>query len=230
MQFLESSVIGLRAAIYELSSPNQKLRILLFPMVHIGNPTYYDEISRRLDECDNVVFEGVQSSKVWFLVQSYKIVVRRKSLGLVTQTSALRIKDRNLNLIHGDTTPEDFEKSWKKIPMYSRLLVQVLAPIYGVWGYLTATRNSLASGHSVEQIATYDDSFDDQNMQAFKQTIIDERDKILVEVLDEHVNESGEESQTTAIVYGASHMPVAFAALSKMFGYNVAKAEWIQVI
>ncbi len=183
MQFLESSALGLRSAFYELSSPHKKLNFLIFPMIHIGAPQLYANINQRLDACDNVVYEGVKSTKSWFLVQSYKMVVKRKSLGLVSQRSALSLQNRGLNLIHGDTTAEAFYESWRKIPWYFRQLVLLLSPLYGCWRYLTATRQSLTKGHTVDSLPESKEYVDDQAAEAVHQAILKDRDNVLLEVL-----------------------------------------------
>ncbi|MCJ8272785.1 MAG: TraB/GumN family protein [Psychrosphaera sp.] len=229
MQFLESSVLGLRSAFYELSSPDKKLKFLIFPMVHIGDPQYYANIDQRLDACDNVVYEGVKSTKSWFLVQSYKLVVKRKSLGLVTQRSALSLQNRGLNLIHGDTTAEAFYASWRKIPWYFRQLILLLSPLYGCWRYLTATRQSLAKGHTVDSLPESKEYIDEQANEAFQQALIKDRDEVLLEVLTNHIESNASNPQTTAIIYGARHMP-AVISLLRRYGYTVTKSEWVQAI
>ena len=52
MQFIESSVIGLRAACHVLRSPEHGAEICLFPMIHIGTANFYAEVRRRLEACD----------------------------------------------------------------------------------------------------------------------------------------------------------------------------------
>jgi hypothetical protein len=57
MQFIESSVIGLRAACHVLRSPEHGAEICLFPMIHIGTANFYAEVRRRLEACDLLLFE-----------------------------------------------------------------------------------------------------------------------------------------------------------------------------
>ena len=54
-------------------------------MIHIGTPVYYQNIRKRLELCDVIFVEGVNSSKAAFLAWFYRFIVYRKSLGLVTQ-------------------------------------------------------------------------------------------------------------------------------------------------
>lgn len=92
MQFLESSMLGLRSAFYQFTSPDHALKFYIFPMVHIGLPAYYQTIVEDLKVCDNVIFAGVKSKKVWLNTQAYKLTVKKKSLGLITQNQGLPLK------------------------------------------------------------------------------------------------------------------------------------------
>ncbi|MDH5233024.1 MAG: hypothetical protein OEY38_23470 [Gammaproteobacteria bacterium] len=230
MQFLESSVIGLRAAIYQFSSSEHNLEFVVFPMVHIGDPLYYQQILKQLGACDNVIFEGVKSKKIWFLTQSYKIVAKRKSLGLVTQNSALRLKELPLNLIHGDVSEDKFNKAWSEIPLYFRILVSLLAPLYGVYKYLSASRESLAQGHTLDDLNTMEDLSDTDAEIALNKVILDDRDRELIATIEKHVKLHRNKQEKTAIIYGAKHMPAVVTVLTTKFGYRVTNSEWVSAI
>ena len=228
MQFLESSAIGLRSAFYELKSNDHNLEIVLFPMVHIGLPSFYSQIQDELEDCDYLIYEGVASARSWFIVQSYKLVTRRADLGLVLQNEALNTSSLSLSRIHGDISTEAFDASWKQLPIHLRACILCLAPLYGAWRYLTATHESLARGHSVNDYPEFDELSDD--MEQLRELILDERDRRLVEVLRQHVAKNGHTTHKTALVWGASHMPAAFSCLSGEFGFRVSKGEWVQAI
>jgi hypothetical protein len=230
MQFLESSVIGLRAAIYRFSSKSLELELLIFPMVHIGDPSYYRYIKTQLSNCDSVVFEGVKSKKTWFLVQSYKILQKKKSLGLELQSKALNIENMPIQKIHGDVTAEEFDKSWRQIPLWFRTIVLICAPLYGIYQYLVTDRTSLAKDHSVESVPLKNDIDESKESLKFDEAILHDRDSKLVEVLEDHIATHGNRSETTAIVYGARHIPAVVAFLSEKYGFKVTKSEWVQAI
>jgi hypothetical protein len=44
MQLLESSALGLRAALIRLAGPNSLIKVSLFPMVHIGERSFFDAV------------------------------------------------------------------------------------------------------------------------------------------------------------------------------------------
>ena len=48
MQFIESSIIGLRSAVTTFTRPATPLRFILFPMVHVGEQQFYDEVAARI--------------------------------------------------------------------------------------------------------------------------------------------------------------------------------------
>jgi len=41
MQFIESSIVGLRSAVTTFTRPVTPLRFILFPMVHVGEQQFY---------------------------------------------------------------------------------------------------------------------------------------------------------------------------------------------
>ncbi len=59
MQIVENGPFGLRSAVLRLQSRNAKCTYLLFPMVHIGEPAFYEAVAARASECDHILVEGV---------------------------------------------------------------------------------------------------------------------------------------------------------------------------
>jgi hypothetical protein len=43
LQYIESSVIGLRSAVFTLARPETPLRFAVFPMVHVAEPDFLSE-------------------------------------------------------------------------------------------------------------------------------------------------------------------------------------------
>ncbi|MFD0851877.1 hypothetical protein ACFQ07_06575, partial [Actinomadura adrarensis] len=58
MQFIETSVIGVRSAMITLGRRTTPLRFVLFPMVHVGERSFYDEVAARASSCDLIVAES----------------------------------------------------------------------------------------------------------------------------------------------------------------------------
>src|SRR5215472_4091754 len=61
MQFIESSIIGIRSAVITLTHRTTPLRFILFPMVHVAEQQFYDEVAARARLCQLIVAEGIPS-------------------------------------------------------------------------------------------------------------------------------------------------------------------------
>jgi hypothetical protein len=129
MQFVESSVTGVRAAYLRLSAGPSSAEVCLLPMMHVGTASYFAEVRRRLDGCDVVLFEGVQTFHSWLLTRSYAIATHRKRLGLVLQWDALRTASLKPQRIHADVSSAEFAAAWRDIPLFQRVAVLLLAPL-----------------------------------------------------------------------------------------------------
>ncbi len=141
VQFIENNVFGVRAAMYSLVRAEGPPRFLLFPMIHIGSPDYYSQVHKKLDECDIVLYEGVRTSRARVLALSYRIVARRGRLGLVAQNASL-LRGLRGRLVHADIAPGEFNDNWSRVPWHVRLAILLIAPLYGGYQYLTATKES----------------------------------------------------------------------------------------
>ncbi|MEV0247380.1 hypothetical protein AB0H76_12380 [Nocardia sp. NPDC050712] len=87
MQITEFSVDGLRSAIIDLRARGKPLTFRLFPMIHIGQPQFYREVTDRLRECDLIVSEGTDapSSTGLSVVLAMRLTFQRSARHLVHQ-------------------------------------------------------------------------------------------------------------------------------------------------
>ncbi len=87
MQLIEVSLTGVRSAVITLQSPATAMRIILFPMVHLGSPDYYRSVTARLAGCDLIVAEGISGKSVtaWALTLAYRLPARSHRLALTVQ-------------------------------------------------------------------------------------------------------------------------------------------------
>src|SRR5690349_1390442 len=88
MQFTESSSIGLRSAVTTRTHPATPLKFLLFPMVHVAEQQFYDEVAARARLCQLIVAEGARAKDV--PAQSW--MARHHRGRLVDQGAALRLE------------------------------------------------------------------------------------------------------------------------------------------
>jgi hypothetical protein len=228
VQFIESSVIGVRAACLRLSAGPEHPDVYLFPMIHIGSPGYYAEIKRRLDACDVVLFEGVPSFRVWVITRAYSIATYRKRLGLVLQRDALAVPLMQQRKIHADVNEEQFSAAWREIPFYQRALLLIRAPIYGLWLYFTATRHSIGRRLNTEEVESHRDFRRFEATPELENMIQTTRDVRLVEELSAAVEQSDPQTRI-GIVYGAGHMRIVSRLLTSKYRYRVTESEWIMV-
>ena len=226
VQFLESSFEGLRSAVYELASPNYKTRIVLFPMIHIADRSFYAAIRERMASCDVLLFEGVRSFRVRLLTLSYKIPARRKSLGLVLQAHELRTSEFSGLKVSGDVEQESFGVAWREIPWKQRSVLLLLAPLYGCYLYLFGSRGSFARRASVDSIADRDA----ESSPAFDDVIGHQRDRRLIQKLESLLLVEDGVERKIAVTFGGRHMPAVASELMSKHGYRVVNSDWIVAI
>lgn len=138
MQIVESSVLGVRSARIELKSNSNPVEITLFPMIHIGEPQFYETVRRDAWSFDYVLFEGVRSPVVTALTRSYRWLESSNRLNLVLQSryfgrdAMSYLEGLRAQMVHADLDQKEFEKAWKEVPLRLRALVYVLAPAIGL--------------------------------------------------------------------------------------------------
>ena len=118
MQFIETSDLGMRSAIYRLVHPAAALEWRLFPMLHIGEPAYSAEVRRRL-----------ASREVERFTRAYRWVEKVRSSGLVTQERTLDLGPFRDRLLHADLTGAAFDAGWRAVPWSDKLLGRLVLPV-----------------------------------------------------------------------------------------------------
>jgi hypothetical protein len=227
VQFIESHVFGVRAALYSFVRAVGPPRILLFPMIHIGSSEYYSQVNKKLDECDTVLFEGVRTFRARVLALSYRIIARRRRLGLVAQGELLFRGIRG-QLIHADIAPGEFNDNWSQIPWHIRFAILLVAPLYGAYHFVIATKESIGRKMKSEDLPSSDEVMRGDFAPALDRAIMTSRDAKLIAAIDSLIA-STKTPTTVGIVYGAGHMKAVTAALMERHHYKVNKSEWITV-
>ena len=195
-------------------------------MIHIADSSFYAAIRAQLSSCDVVIVEGVRTFQSRLITLSYRIPAKRRSLGLVLQSEALRQSEFAGVSIHGDMDPESFALSWSEIPWIQRMAVLLLAPLCGVAMYLFASREYFARRHTV-------DSLPDRlhpGLSQVRELIVDERDQRLIARLESCLVERRDDQRKVAILFGGGHMPAVVGALTSRHAYRVVHSEWITAI
>jgi hypothetical protein len=227
MQFIEKNSFNVRSAVYHLKKDGAP-EFLLFPMIHVGSQTFYDEIAQRLMTCDIILAEGVVSKRANLLTLSYRIVKRIKRMDLVTQQDALRAAAFRGKVTNADMAGNAFDARWSSLPLSLRIQLFFLLPVYILYLLFFGTRQTLAENIALEDLPSEDEILlEGERFADLDSLLIDERDRTLLGNI-KRVYESGG-TKTIGVIYGARHMRSAVDFLMRTLNYHVAKAEWVTV-
>lgn len=227
MQLLESSPLGLRAARIGLASSTSPIRITLFPMVHVGEPHFFEAVYCDAFASETVLVEGINSPIVNRLTRAYRWIEGAKQMNLCIQPPYPPATDEHTATIHADLSPGEFSDVWRDVPLWLRLLVYVGAPIVGSRYRWFGTRQLLAEGLSLEDLPSREETLGwSPEAATLTVALLDARDRRLVSVLREQLESM--RSGRLAIVYGALHMR---AVLNELFrvGYYATDSRWLRV-
>jgi hypothetical protein len=229
VQIVERSDLSVRAVIYRFANEAHALEFEVFPMIHVAEPRFYDSVRGRLENCDVVLYEGVDSMRVSIATQSYRLMARRRRLGLVYQGDALRRSDIETRWVHADLSTPEFRKAWLSVPLWQRLAVYVVAPMLGAYRYVTATRASVArlletTDSSPEDALRLDDRLDE-----LEDALLTRRDGHLLACILRLYREHRASETRVGVLYGAKHIPAVVRRLQGKLGYRVQRADWVTV-
>ncbi len=196
-------------------------------MVHIGSSDYYAQVRTRLIGCDLILFEGVRTFSGRLLTLSYRLVVKRKRLNLVTQAE-LRLKGLAPRLVCADVSSAEFEENWTRVPLHMRLTLAVLAPMSGAYRYLTASRESLGRHISTEDVKSRGDLEGREAAPELHGALQDSRDAKLTAAIEAVLAER-DPPANSGVIYGAAHMSSVTDLLMSKYGFRVVHAEWLTV-
>ena len=198
-------------------------------MIHIGTKEYYESVQTILEGCDEIIFEGVRSFRVLLITTSYRWLTRRKRLGLITQAEGLKLDRLPARLVHADVTAKQFQANWGAIALHHRVALLALAPIVGVWLYLTASRESLGRRQSRDDLPGATETSLFESIPGLGNTILDSRDACLIAALDQ-ARQQDRIGHRVGVVYGAAHMRAVVDFLMAQHGYRVRQSEWLMVM
>ncbi len=230
MQFIEKNSLNVRSAIYFLKNDNSKLDFVLFPMIHVGSRTYYDDISGRLAKCDLILAEGVNSKKASLLTLSYRIVRKIRRMDLVTQSEGIRLSTFREKILNTDIAGNIFDEHWSTLPFTLRAQIFIVVPLFVVYLFLFGTRNRIAENIAVQDLPSRDDILlENEKYEKLDNLLMEKRDLKLLQNIEKLHREARQEKLIVGVVYGARHMRNAISFLSTKLDYRIAKAEWVKV-
>lgn len=220
---------GVRSAVITLRAPGKPQRIVLVPMLHLGAPGFYADVTARLGRCEVVLAEGIRERSVIAraLTISYRLPGRRGRLGLVEQ----RIDYSSLlaEVITPDLTGRQLRAGWRAVPVLQRGALLLLAPLVGAFFWLLGTKRMMARYAATEDLPDAVDLMLRDNAKELTELLLDRRDALLAAALDEVLAARLDEAIDIAVVYGAEHMRALTRYLAARYGFRPRSAEWLTV-
>jgi hypothetical protein len=224
MQFIESSITGLRSSVITLTHRTSPLRFILFPMVHVAEQQFYDEVAARARLCQLIVAEGLPSE----YAPASEWLARQRWGHLVDQVAGLRPETLGVP-VRWESGPDDQPKSRGGQILFRAADIASAATLGLARKFLDPRILS-----SVDQAEAYDESAENltgsrlDRLQEYN--IMTVRDAKLARVLGEIHRDRAAEPESVGVVFGAAHMPAAADYLCGQFGYIAASAEWLFVV
>ncbi|MGZ6015755.1 MAG: hypothetical protein ACXWKM_08410 [Phenylobacterium sp.] len=228
MQIIEGSLIGVRSARLHFRHPSNPLSVTLFPMIHIGEAQFYHAVFEDAFAHDHALTEGVNSPIVKRITRAYRWMLGSKTLDLVLQPRPPA--ECRATIVHADLTAAEFEAEWRKVALWLRLTVYVVAAVGGLWRRRNQTRQLLADVLTLDDAPSLKELVQQgPEMGALTHAILDARDQRLLERLGEQIDSSNPDQRSLAVVYGARHMRAVIKELTAKRGYSPVQSDWMTV-
>ncbi|MGO9485664.1 MAG: hypothetical protein ACLPX9_13915 [Rhodomicrobium sp.] len=232
MQIIETSSLGVRSAFFRLEGGPGEPSFGLFPMLHVGEQAFYDDVTWRLGKCDIILYEGVKFTS-WsssLLASCYESLAKSPRLGLVTQ-KVMKLDHLADRLVHADVSGNEFASQWSKLDRGVRAAVAVTAPIARLYFQHFATRQSIAAYLGLNLLKSREEILQGSDFEAMDEVVLSWRDRHLIKVLEEHRQKHRGSPASIAVVFGAAHMRAVVRYLTSIHDprYRVAASEWMTV-
>ncbi len=227
------------------SADGEPVTVDLVAAIHIADRDYYEALNEQFDDYDVVLYElvapegtrvpegGGESSSVVGMLQ-------RGMQGLLGLEHQLAHVDyQKENFVHADMSPEEFARSMRDKGENMWVL------LFRMMGQSIARQAQRGDASGTSDMDLIRAMFDPNRSMAMKRvmarqfedldaltlafegpdgsTIISERNKVALEVLEEQIDEGNKE---LAIFYGAGHMPDMEDRLIEM-GFQPKKQRWV---
>lgn len=233
MQIIEVTELGVRSAVIRMRRRETPLRFVLHPMIHMAKPGFYTAVTRRLEQADVVVVEGVgggrrkRSVLASALMFSYTVMRFNRRAGLVEQE--IDYKALGVPIVHPDVSLEEFEASWRRMPLIDRLGMWCVLPVVVVAHLFGGTRTIWSHLDELNDLPSLLDEDIDALHPEMSAAFLGERDERLLAALYKLHDDRGAEDIEIAVVYGAGHVPAIVRGLRERYGYRPRSADWLTV-
>ncbi|WP_144128235.1 hypothetical protein [Catellatospora sichuanensis] len=233
MQIIEVTEFWVRSAVIRLRHRQSPLEFVIYPMIHMAEPAFYEAVTARLGKADVVVAEGIRgdgrrrSPLVGALMLSYTALRFNRRMKLVKQ--AIDYRALGVPVINPDVTVEQFEDGWRKVPLAHRLGVWCILPVVILVRLFGGTQLIWSKSMEVNDLPSPEDEDRIDAMPELEAAFAGTRDQRLLAALYRLHEERGDEPIEVAVVYGAGHVAVIVEGLTTQLGYKARSADWLTV-
>jgi hypothetical protein len=244
---MDSAIVRYEPAVRDPKTSGPPVTVDLVGAVHIGDAAYYDQLNRRFEEDDALLYELVAPEGT--IVERGRGTSNSHPLGalqngmktmLALDHQLEKIDYTKKNFVHADMSPEQFAKAMQDrnegfLQMYMRLLGQSLAqqseltangesPDLAIMAALFADDRPLRLKRVLaKQLADTESlltSFGGEE----GSVLISERNKIALQVLKEQLAAG---KKRIGIFYGAGHLADMDRRLRQDFGMTPVSITWL---
>jgi hypothetical protein len=233
VQIIEVTGMGVRSAVIRLERRKSPLRFVLFPMIHLARPEFYDAVRERVSRCALVVAEGRPDTRprVSLPGLAYRLLRQRRRSRLVVQR--LREETLGIPVVRPDLSLDEIRQRLRRLPaltyVLARLTLWVVVPWAALYVLLFGAQRFLADELALDDDTPYIEPSLGERWDDIDEVIVDQRDGLLLDALSEIHEARCGESVDVAVVYGAGHMPAVVHGLRKRYGYYARGADWLTV-
>lgn len=229
MQIIEQTDLGVRSAVMTFERTGSAVRFVVVPMMHVAAPSFYREVTRRLQPCHVVVAEGVQGGRARILTLAYRLAGRFRRSGLVQQSDALDLNKLDAQIVRPDLNAEEFARGWSALRWWLRVGVLIAAPVLGLVMLIVGLLRVLGSNLALDDLPSPEE--EDLGSDEFDQLVGGERDRRLVAELfrQDDAHQADPQPWLVGVPWGAEHVRAIAPALIRR-GYQIRKAEWVTLI
>jgi hypothetical protein len=222
LQYIESSVIGIRSAVITLRHRVTPLRFVLIPMVHVAEPRFFREVADLARTCALIVAEAGPSR----YAPMQAMMARIRWDHLVDQIGALDLEALGVP-VQWEYPPDDRPKSGleQAKARAGDAAAAVVLRALGRYG-------SPLGLPSLDQADEHDDRWEPAGSGPLGRIIQGQlygRDSQLVKALTALHAQRQHEPVKIAVVFGAAHIPAVVDCLAGKPGYYVENAQWLMV-
>ena len=225
MQIVSGNIFDVRVAVYHFIKPQSPHQFITFPMIHVGDPEYYQEITRKLAQCDIVLYEGISSKKVGLVISAYESLAKHLDLGLQREELTKQGLD-NVDFIHADLSKQEFEGYWRRIPLHQRMLFKGVVLLAYLTAVVELDKRTLACRLSMD-LRDEHPALMLGKKNKIDELIVKKRDRRLIHHIERQVKLHEGTSKVIGVLYGARHVQAIMKYLLDEQKYEVKDTEWV---